>query len=153
MISRSRRAKEFVFSELRTTLKALSGLHNRARGGESIGKDTPLSPSAEPQTLTFPMTERAKKAEGRPTYDGNAALSSFVIEEDRHHLEEAVLIAMDHGVEGDVVNVAREAALQQFRRDIDPAALMKLSLRFIGSIHEQKFGRFEIDGPDGSILE
>jgi hypothetical protein len=91
--NRSRSTKDFVFGELRTALEALRGLHTRARAKDSANAHPRSSSSQYTRGTSTPSS--GIPARGIIGADERAAVSSFVIDEDSGHLEEAVLIALD----------------------------------------------------------
>ena len=92
--NRSRSTKDFVFGELRTALEALRTLHVRARRND-FPHTSPNTSSSQRMNLTS-ASAFGGSARWIVTVDDSAPLRQFTIDEDPDHLEEAVLIALDH---------------------------------------------------------
>ena len=132
-----------MFSELRAILEALRGMHRRARGKEARHTQSTAScPPFQRQLRRSPLTD---KADTQHHAVARGLLNSFTIEEDPHHLEEAVLIAMDYAARENAEDSASDARYQQFRFDVDSATSMELQSADMGPLHEMQFGRFRID--------
>lgn len=133
-LPRPHRAKQFVFSELRTTLNALRDLHNRALRKVLIDGRFTLFPD---------------KADRNPWATERVVPDSFILEENPDHLEESVLIAMDYLVTDNSKVPSHPVRYEPFRIDIHAATDVELQPRKIGPLHGMELGPLEIDGLNG----
>jgi hypothetical protein len=113
----TRRATQVVFSDLSPALEALRGLYGRTGVFESgSGTSTALRSPQDPGTLIFPaMPAGQSEIDSHPSL----GLDTFILEEDPNHLEEAVLIALDHMPQTETPKTTPELAYRRFRIDLD----------------------------------
>jgi hypothetical protein len=137
-------AKEFVYSELRTALVALRGIHNRARRKEMFGRQSTgrcLPPASPIQNCAFTVNAPAGHKE-----EGALSLEfGFVVEEGADHHEEAVLIAMDHESRDNYLVSASNADNRAIRLGTHATACGQLWRGGTGPLHSMRSGRPEIN--------